>query len=138
MEHLSLRYLVKNDELVWKMTPHSSNPNISLRCFWSVGANPGRNFGPILMGMVSFCSEFIFLGNVRGTFFDFCLFFSKKGFFWQKKLFFEFLENAKVWKAVIWMQTRNQKKYHGHYLKNVFLNKMPPVPSKSVKNYDLS
>ena len=33
---------------------------------------------------------------------------------------------------------KNRKKYHSDDIKNFFLNKMPPVPSKSVKSYDLS
>ena len=52
--------------------------------------------------------------------------------------FFRFLENAKFWKSVKFMQSQNLKKYDGHALGNVFLNKMTLVPSKSVKNYGLS
>ena len=52
--------LRKENENVKTRGGKTSNANISVPCFLSLGGKSGRNFGPIFMGMVSICSEKFF------------------------------------------------------------------------------
>ena len=92
----------------------------------------------IFSHMVWNSSERHSAGHVWLTFFDFDF-----AYILQIFKILHFPKNEKMPISVIFSRflrkvDKNRKKYDVHDLRNVFLNKLPLVPSKSVKNYGLS